>query len=160
MVFTLSIHVELNRNKEDKDPYSNNVISADADAVYEDVGKEKSLPGYAELDQAKRGKDADTLYQNLHPFTRHRIRVVTTSSWVSLRSYLLSPFFLWLVAIESISIWYRDLADPVPCKRGLGEEVTCLWIEASLGLISITDLNYWIKHPFEFSDPILKPEYL
>ena len=22
-----------------------------------------------------------------------------------------------------------------------------------------TDLNYWIKHPFEFSDPILKPEY-
>ena len=23
-----------------------------------------------------------------------------------------------------------------------------------------TDLNYWIKHPFEFSDPILKPEYL
>ena len=21
-----------------------------------------------------------------------------------------------------------------------------------------TDLNYWIKHPFEFSDPILKPE--
>ena len=24
----------------------------------------------------------------------------------------------------------------------------------------ITDLNYWIKHPFEFSDPILKPEYL
>ena len=56
----LSIHVELNRNKEDKNPYSNNVISADADAVYEDVGKENSLPGYAELDQAKRGKDADT----------------------------------------------------------------------------------------------------
>ena len=26
--------------------------------------------------------------------------------------------------------------------------------------ISSTDLNYWIKHPFEFSDPILKPEYL
>ena len=26
--------------------------------------------------------------------------------------------------------------------------------------ISGTDLNYWIKHPFEFSDPILKPEYL
>ena len=26
--------------------------------------------------------------------------------------------------------------------------------------LSITDLNYWIKHPFEFSDPILKPEYL
>ena len=25
---------------------------------------------------------------------------------------------------------------------------------------SSTDLNYWIKHPFEFSDPILKPEYL
>ena len=25
---------------------------------------------------------------------------------------------------------------------------------------NITDLNYWIKHPFEFSDPILKPEYL
>ena len=25
---------------------------------------------------------------------------------------------------------------------------------------TITDLNYWIKHPFEFSDPILKPEYL
>ena len=24
----------------------------------------------------------------------------------------------------------------------------------------LTDLNYWIKHPFEFSDPILKPEYL
>ena len=23
---------------------------------------------------------------------------------------------------------------------------------------STTDLNYWIKHPFEFSDPILKPE--
>ena len=23
-----------------------------------------------------------------------------------------------------------------------------------------TDLNYWIKHPFEFSDSILKPEYL
>ena len=23
-----------------------------------------------------------------------------------------------------------------------------------------TDLNYWIKHPFEFSDPIVKPEYL
>ena len=27
-------------------------------------------------------------------------------------------------------------------------------------LVIITDLNYWIKHPFEFSDPILKPEYL
>ena len=26
--------------------------------------------------------------------------------------------------------------------------------------ILTTDLNYWIKHPFEFSDPILKPEYL
>ena len=26
--------------------------------------------------------------------------------------------------------------------------------------IWVTDLNYWIKHPFEFSDPILKPEYL
>ena len=26
--------------------------------------------------------------------------------------------------------------------------------------IVTTDLNYWIKHPFEFSDPILKPEYL
>ena len=26
--------------------------------------------------------------------------------------------------------------------------------------IEATDLNYWIKHPFEFSDPILKPEYL
>ena len=26
--------------------------------------------------------------------------------------------------------------------------------------VRITDLNYWIKHPFEFSDPILKPEYL
>ena len=26
--------------------------------------------------------------------------------------------------------------------------------------VTITDLNYWIKHPFEFSDPILKPEYL
>ena len=25
---------------------------------------------------------------------------------------------------------------------------------------AITDLNYWIKHPFEFSDPIVKPEYL
>ena len=24
----------------------------------------------------------------------------------------------------------------------------------------LTDLNYWIKHPFEFSDPIVKPEYL
>ena len=27
-------------------------------------------------------------------------------------------------------------------------------------LVITTDLNYWIKHPFEFSDPILKPEYL
>ena len=27
-------------------------------------------------------------------------------------------------------------------------------------MVCITDLNYWIKHPFEFSDPILKPEYL
>ena len=27
-------------------------------------------------------------------------------------------------------------------------------------LFTTTDLNYWIKHPFEFSDPILKPEYL
>ena len=26
--------------------------------------------------------------------------------------------------------------------------------------LTFTDLNYWIKHPFEFSDPILKPEYL
>ena len=26
--------------------------------------------------------------------------------------------------------------------------------------VKTTDLNYWIKHPFEFSDPILKPEYL
>ena len=26
--------------------------------------------------------------------------------------------------------------------------------------VQTTDLNYWIKHPFEFSDPILKPEYL
>ena len=26
--------------------------------------------------------------------------------------------------------------------------------------VNTTDLNYWIKHPFEFSDPILKPEYL
>ena len=26
--------------------------------------------------------------------------------------------------------------------------------------VETTDLNYWIKHPFEFSDPILKPEYL
>ena len=24
-------------------------------------------------------------------------------------------------------------------------------------LIEDTDLNFWIKHPFEFSDPILKP---
>ena len=28
------------------------------------------------------------------------------------------------------------------------------------GSVDATDLNYWIKHPFEFSDPILKPEYL
>ena len=27
-------------------------------------------------------------------------------------------------------------------------------------LNTTTDLNYWIKHPFEFRDPILKPEYL
>ena len=27
-------------------------------------------------------------------------------------------------------------------------------------LVDDNDLNYWIKHPFEFSDPILKPEYL
>ena len=27
-------------------------------------------------------------------------------------------------------------------------------------LMITTDLNYWIKHPFEFSGPILKPEYL
>ena len=27
-------------------------------------------------------------------------------------------------------------------------------------LVCTTDLYYWIKHPFEFSDPILKPEYL
>ena len=26
--------------------------------------------------------------------------------------------------------------------------------------VRATDLNYWIKHPFEFSDSILKPEYL
>ena len=30
----------------------------------------------------------------------------------------------------------------------------------SCQLVYATDLNYWIKHPFEFSDPILKPEYL
>ena len=35
--------------------------------------------------------------------------------------------------------------------------VTCADTETS---VIATDLNYWIKHPFEFSDPILKPEYL
>ena len=33
-------------------------------------------------------------------------------------------------------------------------------IEARQIQETLTDLNYWIKHPFEFSDPILKPEYL
>ena len=33
------------------------------------------------------------------------------------------------------------------------------WDVVTEGLVT-TDLNYWIKHPFEFSDPILKPEYL
>ena len=32
--------------------------------------------------------------------------------------------------------------------------------ENTMVAIVSTDLNYWIKHPFEFSDPILKPEYL
>ena len=38
------------------------------------------------------------------PFTRYRIRVVTTSSSVSLRSYLLSPLFLWLVVFKFCNV--------------------------------------------------------
>ena len=40
--------------------------------------------------------------------------------------------------------------------------ILCMYLLYAQGSISnrTTDLNYWIKHPFEFSDPILKPEYL
>ena len=44
---------------------------------------------------------------NLHsktPFTRDRIRVVSASSSVSLRSYLLLPLFLWYALIEFCNI--------------------------------------------------------
>ena len=49
------------------------------------------------------------------------------------------------------------------------ENATCIdeksilaWTTLGQQLLHVvtTDLNYWIKHPFEFSDPILKPEYL
>ena len=55
---------------------------------------------------------------------RYQIHVVTTSISASLRSYLLSPFFLWLAVIKFCNIIVnlratcRDHADPVPCKRG------------------------------------------
>ena len=66
-------------------------------------------------------------------FTRYWIHVVTTSISASLRSYLLSPFLLWLAVIKFCNIivnlranssrnyliWCRHHADPVPCKRGL-----------------------------------------
>ena len=48
-------------------------------------------------------------------FTRYRIRLVTTFSSLSLRSYLLLTL-LWLVVIKFCK---TDDADPVPCKRGL-----------------------------------------
>ena len=40
------------------------------------------------------------------------------------------------------------------------EERAHFLVSKNWGGGTITDLNYWIKHPFEFSDPILKPEYL
>ena len=71
--------------------------------------------------------------QTQTPFTRDRIRVVATSSSVSLRSYLLLPLFLWYALIKFCNIiknlrvmfvlrlfkliWYHT--DPVPCERGL-----------------------------------------
>ena len=36
----------------------------------------------------------------------------------------------------------------------------CKIVSQVKDFVLATDLNYWIKHPFEFSDPILKPEYL
>ena len=64
------------------------------------------------------------------PFTRYVfwIRVVTTSNSVSLRSYLLSPLFPWLVLVKFCNIiinlratctCHAGPCGPVPCKRGL-----------------------------------------
>ena len=43
---------------------------------------------------------ANDRFAHYTPFTRYRIRVVTTSSLVSLRSYLLLPLFQLLVFIK------------------------------------------------------------
>ena len=78
------------------------------------------------------------------PFTRYRIHVVTTSISASLRSYLLSPFFLWLAvkfcnnivnlrathSSRNYQIWCRDYADPLPCKRGLRLIFGFVWYTA------------------------------
>ena len=51
----------------------------------------------------------------------------------------------------------------VPSRRrtaGSGNEIARSAVKRARVRGLSTDLNYWIKHPFEFSDPILKPEYL
>ena len=75
---SLSVQVQLNQNRGDKktnhnngqkmlNPHSNHVISVNGgeEHLYEEVGKKKAIPIYTELDQIKREKDADALYQHL-----------------------------------------------------------------------------------------------
>ena len=64
----------------------------------------------------------------------HRIETITD---VSLRYIICTTFALRMLFYASDLLARKMAAD-----------------------IVTTDLNYWIKHPFEFSDPILKPEYL
>lgn len=73
-----SVYAELNRNQEDENESDNTyqkLLNADSDYVvpndghgetsYEELGKKKSPPGYAELDQTKRETDDDASYQKL-----------------------------------------------------------------------------------------------
>ena len=74
-----SVYTELNRNRENEHTNDINtyqkLLKPDSDYVipacvpeespYEEVEKQKSLPGYTQLDQAKRVTDDDALYQKL-----------------------------------------------------------------------------------------------
>ena len=65
------------------------------------------------------------------------------------------------VAISTNEFEFNNSRQLQLCKiysQDDNDKTLSLWVLCKR--VFVTDLNYWIKHPFEFSDPIVKPEYL
>ena len=75
-------------------------------------------------------------------------------------------FVGFIFAIKSVKMLFKDLVGSIDPPMNylltykFSQDHLELFYSTARLSAEYTDLNYWIKHPFEFSDPILKPEYL